>query len=53
MSVLRITDDATQADIAEAIGHLRDKQRRAELDTTRAEVQTEIDALLDAWEAAR
>lgn len=52
MALLRITDDSTRAEIEEAIGHLRAKQRRAALETTRAEVQTEIDALLEAWKAA-
>jgi len=52
VSLLRITDDSTRAEIAEAITHLRAKQRAAELATTKAEVQVVIDALLDVWAKA-
>lgn len=46
-TILRVTDDSTRADLEEAIGHLRARQQRVELDATKAEIQAEIDALLD------
>ena len=45
--MLRVTDDATDDEIREAIGHLRAKQLRCEVDTVRAEVGVVIDELLD------
>jgi hypothetical protein len=51
-TLLRITDDSTRPELEEAIGHLRDKQQRAVLETTRAELQVSIDALLDRWAKA-
>lgn len=52
VSLLRITDDSTRAEIAEAITHLRNRQLQATLATTKAEVQVVIDALLDVWAKA-
>ena len=52
VSLLRITDDSTRSEIAEAITHLRNRQRQATLDATKAEVQVAIDALLDVWAKA-
>lgn len=52
MTILRITADSTRDEIAEAISHLRRKQQAAVLETTKAEVQVTIDALLDVWEKA-
>ena len=50
--MLVITDDSTRAEIAEAIGHLRAKQVRSTLATTKAEIQVDIDCLLDQWNKA-
>ena len=49
--MLVITDDSTRADLAEAIAHLRTKQRRMPEHWTdrRAEVGEEIDELVAAW----
>jgi hypothetical protein len=47
--VLTITDDSTRADLAEAINHLRAKQRRCVIPSTAAEIADDIDDLLDAW----
>jgi hypothetical protein len=44
---LVVTDDATPADICEAITNLRAKQRRAVIPSTAAEIGEEIDELLD------
>ena len=51
--ILRITDDSTRADLAEAIRALRAKQQRVTLAAAKAEIQVEIDGLLDRYEAAR
>jgi hypothetical protein len=53
MTLLRITDDSTREEIAEAIGHLRDRQRAAVIPSTAAEIGAEIDALIEAWGKAR
>lgn len=45
--VLVVTDDATPDQLRAAITALRDKQRRAVIPSTAAEVGVEIDALLD------
>lgn len=50
--MLVIDSDSTRADIAEAIGYLRDKQQRACIASTKAEIQVDIDGLLDRWDAA-
>lgn len=47
MAVIRVTDDATNLDLARAITALRAKQIAVELQATKAEIQTEIDGLLD------
>lgn len=52
MTVIRVTDDATRADLAEAIGHLRARQLGAVIPSTAAEIGVEIDALLEAWAKA-
>lgn len=48
-----VTDESSRADLAEAICHLRAKQRAACLAEIRAEVGAAIDELLDAWAKAR
>lgn len=53
MSALVITDDATRAEIAEAIAHLRAKaQRLSRHDPRRAEIDDEVDLLVDEYLAA-
>lgn len=52
MTVIRVTDDSTREEFAEAIGHLRHKQLGAVIPSTRAEIGVEIDALLEAWAKA-
>lgn len=52
MAVVRVTDTANREAIGQAITALRAKQQRAELESVRAEVQVEIDALLERWEQA-
>lgn len=47
VAVLLITDDSTRADITEAIGYLRAKQRVVFDAEVKAEIQDDIDALLD------
>jgi hypothetical protein len=47
MRYLVITDDATADDLREAITHLRDKQRRAVIQSTRDELDADINELLD------
>ena len=47
MRYLVISDDATPDDIREAINHLRAKQLRCVIASTRAEVAADIDELLD------
>lgn len=53
VTVVRVTDQPTRLDIAKAVTALRAKQIRAETQAVKAEVQAEIDALLDGWESAR
>ena len=53
MTLLRITDDSTREEIAEAIGHLRARQICAVIPSTAAEIGAEIDALIEAWDKAR
>lgn len=53
MTVIRVTDTASREDIGRAITALRAKQQRAHVESVRAEVQVEIDALLERWEQAR
>jgi hypothetical protein len=52
MAVIRVTDDTTRAELAEAITNLRARQQAATLDVTKAEVQVRIDALLERYEGA-
>lgn len=47
MRFVLIRDNATREDIEEAITALRDKQRRACIASTRAEIGEDIDELLD------
>ena len=47
MKYLVITDDATADDLREAITHLRDKQRRAVIQSTRDELDADMGELLD------
>lgn len=42
-----VTDDSTPEQIHEAIGYLRDRQRRCELQSVRDELAEAIDDLLD------
>jgi hypothetical protein len=44
---LVVTDDATPADICEAITNLRAKQRAACIESTRREIGADVDELLD------
>jgi hypothetical protein len=53
VSVIRITDATTRLDIAKAITALRGKQQAVAYEATKAEIQTEIDALLERWDDAR
>ena len=52
MKFLVITDDATRADLEDAIRHLRDRQAKACIPSTRDEIADEIDELLEAWSVA-
>ena len=47
MSLLRITDESTPADIAEAISHLRARQRIVRDQQVRDEISDAIDEMLD------
>jgi hypothetical protein len=47
MRYLVITDDASPDDLREAITHLREKQRRACIPSTRDELNADINELLD------
>ena len=47
MHFLIIGDDATEDDLKQAIVQLRDKQRRACIASTRAEIGEDIDEALD------
>lgn len=47
MRFLVITDDATPADLQQAIMHLRKKQRAACIPSTAAEYAADIDELLE------
>jgi hypothetical protein len=49
MSLLVVTDDATRAELEEAIGHLRQRQLRAVIASTKVEIADEIDVLLERW----
>lgn len=49
MAALTINDDSTRDEIAEAIQHLREKQRRCVIPSTAAEVGSVIDHLLEEW----
>jgi hypothetical protein len=51
MSLLVVTDDATRAELEEAIGHLRQRQLRAVIASTKVEIADEIDVLLERWKA--
>lgn len=46
-TIVRVTDDATREDLAEAIGHLRAKAVRYSLhDPRRLEIDEEVDLLV-------
>lgn len=48
--IVKVTDDATRADLAEAIAHLRAKaQRYSRHDPRRTELDDEIDLLVAEW----
>ena len=47
MRFLLITDDATADELREAILHLREKQRRAVIQSTRDELDADMSELLD------
>jgi hypothetical protein len=47
MRYLIVDDEATADDLREAITHLRDKQRRACIQSTRDELDADINELLD------
>jgi hypothetical protein len=47
MRYLIVDDEATADDLREAITHLRDKQRRAVIQSTRDELGQDVDELLD------
>lgn len=51
MRFLLINDDATADELREAIAHLREKQRRACIQSTRDELNDDINELLDALAA--
>lgn len=51
--MLRVTDDSTREEIAEAITHLRARQRAAVIPSTAAEIGAVIDELLEDWGRAR
>lgn len=51
--ILRITDDSTRDEIAEAITWLQAKQLAAVIPSTAAEYGDEIDRLLAEWVKAR
>lgn len=53
MRFLRITDDATDDELREAITNLRAKQLRACIPSTYAEIGEDIDELLDLLTTAR
>lgn len=52
MSVIRVTDQSTQPEIAAAITALRAQQSATSLPELKAEKQVEIDALLERWPSA-
>lgn len=52
MTLLRITDDSTRADIERAITALRAQQLATSVESLRVEKQVAIDALVDRWERA-
>lgn len=47
MAILVVNDDSTPAEIREAIGHLRERQRRCQLAETRDSLARAIDDLLE------
>lgn len=51
MKFLVVTDDADRPALEEAMRHLRERQTRAVIDSTRAEIGADLDELLDAWMA--
>lgn len=48
---LVITDDADRAQLEEAVAHLRTKQQRCVIASTREEIQADIDELIELWSA--
>lgn len=53
MTTLRVTDDSTRDELAEAIGHLRARHASVEDQQVRDELAEAIDELLDMWGRAR
>lgn len=53
MRYLRVTDDATREDIAEAIGNLRAKQKACSLAEIREDISADIDELLEMLGTAK
>lgn len=51
LDIIRVTDDTTKAEIAEALAHLRESQRRAP-GCMAERYHQRYDALLQAWETA-
>lgn len=47
MKFLVIGDDATDDQLHEAIGHLRQRQQRAVIESTRQELADDVDELLE------
>ena len=52
MTVLRITETSTRADIERAITALRAQQLATSVESLKTEKQVAIDALVDKWERA-
>lgn len=52
MRFVKVTDDSTRDDIAEAIGFLRAKRAACCLADMQAEIDADVDELVDLWKAA-
>jgi hypothetical protein len=51
--MLLITSTATRCELAEAIGHLRAKRRHVRDAVVLAEIDEDVDQLVEAWGRAR
>lgn len=49
MRFVRVTDDSTRDDIAEAIGFLRAKRAACCLSDLREEIDEDVDELVELW----